>query len=62
MERNSGSDMQPDMQQVMELLNETCNQMAEKIRMQEREIRMLREEREERGGPKNTEEKNFRVN
>ncbi|MCA9482750.1 MAG: hypothetical protein KC553_03355 [Nitrospina sp.] len=62
MERNPGSDMQPDMQQVMELLNETCNQMAEKIRMQEREIRMLREEREERKGPQSTEEKNFRVN
>ena len=54
MERNPGSDMQPDMQQVMELLNETCNQMAEKIRMQEREIRMLREEREERKGPQST--------
>lgn len=62
MERNPGSDMQPDMQQVMELLNETCNQMAEKIRMQEREIRMLREEREEQKGPQSTEEKNFRVN
>lgn len=41
MEKETGS-LKVDMDVVLELMNDTCNLMARKIRIQEREIQRLR--------------------
>lgn len=55
------NEQQLDMNVVMQLLNDTCNEMAKKIQKQQLEIQRLRRERGE-GIERLGDGENFRVN
>ncbi|QPJ63002.1 MAG: hypothetical protein G3M70_14400 [Candidatus Nitronauta litoralis] len=57
-----GNDQELDQDIVMKLLNETCNEMAKTIRIQQKEIRRLRRECGEGVERIEEEPKKFRVN
>lgn len=57
-----GKDQDMDQNVVMQLLNETCNEMAKKIRIQQKEILRLRRACKESVERIEEEPKKFRVN
>ncbi len=57
-----GKDHDMDQNVVMQLLNETCNEMAKKIRIQQKEILRLRQVCKESVERIEEEPKKFRVN